>query len=84
MPRATLEHIERLADQIPPTEQLKLVAHICERLSNTQIAEQRGQGRLAQVEAWLAECDAVAASIKGTFDSADDIREIREERANCL
>jgi hypothetical protein len=31
--RATLEQVEQLAAQLPPPEQLKLVAHICEQLS---------------------------------------------------
>jgi hypothetical protein len=36
------------------------------------------------VDAWLAECDTLAESIEGEFDSAEDIRQIREERANRL
>jgi len=39
---------------------------------------------MAQVDAWLAECDAVAESIDGEFDSAKDLREIREDRASRL
>jgi len=40
--------------------------------------------RIAKAEILLAELDAIADSIKGEFDSAKDIREIREERANRL
>lgn len=84
----TLDQVEQLTTQLPPPERLKLVAHICEQLSATQTAEsgeeKARRGRLAQVDAWLSECDTVAESIEGAFDSAEDIRQIREERANCL
>lgn len=86
--RVTLEQVEQLATQLPPPERLKLVAHICEQLSVTQTAESDEEKarweRLAQVDAWLAECDTVAESIEGEFDSAEDIRQIREERADHL
>jgi hypothetical protein len=75
-----------MAAQLPPRDQLKLVAQIGERLSEKEAApgetlEER-QERLAKVEALFAEIDALADSIEGEFDSAKDIREIREERAN--
>lgn len=86
--RVTLEQVEQLAVKLPPSEQLKLVAHISEQLSVTPTVEsdekEARQKRLAQVDAWLAECDAVAESIDGKFDSAEDIRQIRKERANRL
>jgi hypothetical protein len=86
--RWTLEQIQQLAVQLPPQEQLKLMSHLCEQLSVKQTSvtdeEQARRERLAQVDAWLAECDAVAESIEGEFDSAEDIRQIREERANRL
>ena len=64
----TLEHVEQLAVQLPPREQLKLVAHISEWLIVTPLVtptEERGveqvpPERLAQVDAWLAQCDKVA------------------------
>jgi hypothetical protein len=40
--------------------------------------------RLAKADALLAKLDAIAESIEGQFDSARDIRELREERANRL
>jgi hypothetical protein len=84
----TLEHVEQLVEQLPPPERLRLVVHICEELSAMPIMEsyeeKARRGRLAQVDAWLAECDAVAESIEGEFDSAADIRQIREERVNRL
>ncbi|MCH8293305.1 hypothetical protein IH992_19665 [Candidatus Poribacteria bacterium] len=86
--RVTLEQVEQLAAQLLPPEQLKLMAHLCEQLSTTQITESREesarQEQLAQVDAWLAECDTVAESIEGEYDSAEDIRKIRENRANRL
>ena len=86
--RVTLEQVEQLVTQLLPPERLKLVAYICEQLSATQTAEgdeeEARRERLAQVDAWLAECDTVAESIEGEFDSAEDIRQIREERTNCL
>lgn len=84
----TLEQVEQLVVQLPPTARLKLAAYICEQLSamppvdSDEETAQREQ--LAQVDAWLAECDAVAASIEGEFDSAEDLRQIREERTNRL
>jgi hypothetical protein len=86
--RVTLEQLQQLAVQLPPQEKLKLMSHLCEQLSVKQTSvndeEQARRERLAQVDAWLAECDAVAESIEGEFDSAEDIRQIREERANQL
>ena len=86
--RVTLEEMEQMATRLPLSEQLKLIAHICEQLSATanSVADKRNleQDQMAQVDAWLAECDAVAESIDGEFDSAKDLREIREDRASRL
>lgn len=83
--KATLAQVERLAAQLPLAERLKLVARICEELSDTQQTERVRHGRSAkQVEAWLAECDAVAEGVEGKFDAAEDLRQVREERANRL
>lgn len=87
----SLEKMEQRVAQLSPQEQLKLVAYIAEQLSATplvaprrEIDEQAQRTRLAEVDAWLAECDAVAESIEGEFDSAEDLRQIREERASRL
>jgi hypothetical protein len=86
--KVTLEEMEQMVAQLPPPDRLKLVAHICEQLSVKQTAEsdeeKERRERLANVDAWLKECDNVAESIEGEFDSAEDIRKIREERANHL
>ena len=88
--RMTFEQVEQLAVQLPPPEQLKLVAHISEQLSGfmpmipplDMEGAQREREPMADV--LLAELDAIADSIEGEFDSAEDIRQIREEWANRL
>jgi len=89
--RLTLNQVEQQIVQLPPQEQLKLVAYIAGKLSTTplvsptkEIEEQKLQARLSEVDSWLKECDAVAKSIEGEFDSAEDLRKIREERASRL
>ena len=85
-----LEQVEQLAMQLPPTEQLKLMAHISEQLSRLGVmvplsnAEKVQREREAMADALLQELDTIAESIEGEFDSAEDIRQIREERANRL
>jgi hypothetical protein len=49
-----------------------------------QAMELARQKREALADALLAELDAIAEGIEGQFDSAEDIRQIREERANRL
>ena len=87
----SLKQMEQQVAQLSPQEQLKLGAYIAEQLSATplgaptkEIEGQAQRTRLAEVDAWLAECDAVAESIEGEFDSAKDLRQIREERASRL
>jgi hypothetical protein len=86
----TLEHVEQLVLQLPPTEQLKLIAHISDQLSQSGMrvppsnAELARRERETMADALLQELDAIAESIEGGFDSAEDIRQIREERANRL
>jgi len=74
--RASLEDAERLVSQLPPTERLKLVAHVCEQLS----AETSGPGRLADVDAWLADCDALRTRLRGAVEAVEEIRHLRLER----
>jgi hypothetical protein len=49
-----------------------------------QTAEAEHQRRVADVETLMAKFDAVAEGIEGEFDSAQDLRAIREERADRL
>ena len=84
----TLEQVAALAAQLPPADRLKLVVHVCEQLSivlpavspEANAEEQARQERLTKLDAWLAECEEVAELWKGEFDSAADLRRIREER----
>ncbi|OGG56236.1 MAG: hypothetical protein A3F84_10225 [Candidatus Handelsmanbacteria bacterium RIFCSPLOWO2_12_FULL_64_10] len=85
--RTTLEQLKQQVAQLPPDEQLKLAGEIHERLdaSITPAAEndreQAQRERLTQVDAWIAECEKVAKLWKGEFDSAADLRRIRDEEA---
>lgn len=71
-----LEQAEKLVVQMPPREQLKLVARLCEQLSvdpPAALTEDSTEGwlrqeRLAKLDAWLAECEKVAALWEGKFD----------------
>ena len=84
----TLAQVEALAAQLPPTERLQLVAHVCEQLSVTlpaltmtqQSNGPKGTRTNRQLTQWLAECDAVAELWTGEFDSAEDLRRMRDER----
>ena len=84
----TLAQVEALAAQLPLTERLQLVAHVCEQLSVTlpaltmtqQATDQKEQGHTATLAQWLAECEVVAELWTGEFDSADDLRRMRDER----
>jgi hypothetical protein len=86
-----LKQIKQHVALLPPQEQLKLMAYIAQQLSTItlpapamKIEEHARLARLAEVDAWLAECDVVAESIEGEFDAAEDLRQIREERASRL
>jgi len=82
-----LEQAEKLVAELPPQEQLKLVTRICEQLSVTssvalpeENSEERArQERLTKLNAWLAKCEKVAILWEGKFDSAADLRRIRDE-----
>ena len=84
----TLENVERMAMKLPPQDRMKLVTRIREQLSAGAIVdaspEHLGVDSLMKVDAWLADCDAVAEAVEGEFDSAADLRAIREERASRL
>ena len=88
--QVTIEQVEQLAVQLPPPEQLKLVARISEQLSQLLPAAQetdmecQRRDYAARVEAFLAACDEAAEQIEGEFDSAEDLRQIREERTERL
>ena len=55
-------------------QQLQLAAQICDQLSRADAGS-----ATYPAEDWLAQCDAIAERIGGTFDSAADLRAIRDE-----
>jgi hypothetical protein len=84
----TYDEIEQQVIQLPPQQQLQLLARISEKLSAFTFhwaSPQKGNGkqeerqRLAKIDAWLAECDEIAELWEGTFDSAEDLRRLRDE-----
>lgn len=87
----TLEQLEQQVTQLPPQEQLKLVAHISERLSALPLGTlPAAQGVLLQAEReqeaerLLARCDEAAEMWEGDFDAAEEIRQMRRERDEQL
>jgi hypothetical protein len=86
-----LEQVEKLVEQLSPAQQLKLVAIICEHLSNIPTIEQMEdnmeiwqQKRLQLAEKLLAEVDDIEDDSQGESDAAEDIRRLREERAKKI
>ena len=89
----TLEQVEKLAAQLSLQEQLKLVAHISERLTEAvslpvtvskKEGEQLRKERAREAAAILRECDRAAAAFTRKTDSAETIRRIRDERHRQL
>ncbi len=86
----TYEEVETLAEQLPPREQLKLIARISGQLSKQTAnppettEEVHDKDHAARVEAFLQMIEGNAAECRGEVDSAADIRQIREEGASRL
>ena len=81
----TLEQLEEITSHLPTDQQLRLAAHICDQLSRKSLPTISDHTtKRSQVNAYLAECDAIAAEIGGDFDSGEELRSIREERAAQL
>jgi hypothetical protein len=67
---------------------LKLVARVCEQLSvvfpavvaEEPAKEEAQHARMVKIEQWLTACEEVAELWEGEFDSAVDIRRMRDER----
>jgi len=91
METITLEQVEKLANQLPPLQQLKLVARICEKLiakstiedmeNNKEKLKQR---KLKLVESLLTEVDDVEDDTEGEFDAVEDLHLLREERVKQI
>ncbi|HEX3034369.1 MAG TPA: hypothetical protein VHT73_04435 [Thermodesulfobacteriota bacterium] len=86
--KITLNEVERLVAQLPVQEQLELMARISERLSvvmSRQSEDERWHREYtSRVEAFLRMSEEMAAETIGEVDSAEDIRQIREERTSKL
>ncbi len=85
--QVTLEQLEEQAIRLPLHEQLKLIAHLSERLSLVAevapvvgSAESLRQQREREADEILVLCDAAAELWQGEFDSAKEIRQLRHER----
>ena len=80
----TLEQLEQQVLLLPPQEQLRIVAHISQRLSALPliVVDEESQQRRREEEAdeLLALCDAAAEMWNGVFDAVEDIRQIRGSR----
>ena len=90
---ATLDRLEALAAQLTPQEQLKLVTHISERLTETvtvpvtvskKETERLRKERAREAAAILRECDRAAAAFTRKTDAAATLRHIRDERHRQL
>ena len=82
----SVEQLNQQAALLSPTEQLKLAADICERLTDytfiptTPTVKDAVVLRQKKAKELLALCDAAAELWENEFDSAEDIRQMREER----
>lgn len=83
-----LEKIEQLAEQLSPKDQLRIITRISQRLSRIMLPEtvdDQGHNDYAnQIKDFLRMSDEMAAESVCEVDSAEDIRQIREERMSRL
>ena len=87
----TLEQIETLVVQLPLHDQLRLLAHISERLSTTfptapeakrSPQETVPDDRLQLAKMLCDEVDEVLEDTHGEFDAVEDMQRIRQERGS--
>ena len=84
----TLAQVEELAARLPLAERLQLITHVCEQLRvslpalalEQEAKDQKGQEQVMKLDQWLAECEVVAELWTGEFDSAAEVRRMRDER----
>lgn len=76
-----LEDVEKIVFQLDPQDQRRLADGIYRQL-NAKPAESTAQrqARRERMLAALAKCDEIAGTIDGEFDSAEDMRQLRERR----
>ena len=84
----TLDHVERLAEQLPLPAQLQMVARIMQRLSASLFSAAKSaktsESYAERIEAFLKLSESQAAETIGEVDSAEGIRAVREDRAVWL
>ena len=81
--KVNVEYVKELTAQLPVSEQLKVVADICEQLRSAHMgseAQAVWEKRLQLAEDLLTACEEVDDDSQGTRDAVGDIRRIREER----
>ena len=85
----TLEQVETLVVQLPPQDQLRLLAYISERLSTTLPTAPEAKSfpqdtvqddRLQLAKMLCDEVDDVLDDTRGEFDAAEEIQRMREKR----
>ncbi|NUM67106.1 hypothetical protein HUU39_17860 [candidate division KSB1 bacterium] len=81
----TAEQIDQLAIQLPLQEQAKVLARLAQRLSDDLSLAREGEKHerdayARRVEVFLKMSDEFAAESLAAVDSADDIRQLRDER----
>ena len=85
-----LAEVEELVAQLPPNQQLRLAEKINGRLAHLSPSELQKEEEnfrrehAARVEEFMKRLDEHAVECTGPVDSAEDIRQIREERASRL
>ncbi len=89
MPTApTLKQVEHLVQQLPHEEQETLIQHIAAQLQTSPAQQANAQSlkeiQAAQIAEAFAIADALAEQVGTEFDSAEELRQIREERLNAL
>jgi len=84
--QVTLEQLEQQVVQLSLQEQLRLVAYISQQLSAMPLIvpivmdEDLQRQREKEADELLALCDAAAEMWEGTFDAAEEIRHMRQNR----
>lgn len=86
----TVRSVERLAQQLPPTQQLELISRLSQQLSTRSIRmvakppqktkQQIEEERRARADKLLAEADAVAGKFSGKSNVVAEIRRMRKQR----
>jgi len=85
--KITIEQVEAMALQLPPADQLRLAARICNLLSAAPAMANGGAvtdppakpASANDIQDYIVRCDEVAALWQGPIDAVEDLRRIRED-----